>query len=436
MTRRLMTRGRGLLLCLVLVASARAEGLPRGDARELGFAPEKLERVAELLKQAVDKKQLAGGVALVARKGKAVLISTAGDQDAEAGRKMTSDSIFRIASMTKPITSVAAMMLVDEGKIALADPLSKFIPEFKNTKVLGPINPDGQGTPTLAAEREITLRDLITHTSGITYGFFGRPVLGDLYTKVGVSDGLVETPGSAEVNARLLAQVPLMFQPGSNWEYGLNTDVLGVVIEKASREKLDAFFRERIFKPLEMTDTYFNLPEPKRSRLAALYLPGEDASIRRVGNEPVHMGPLVYSATCPLHDGNHYFSGGAGLVSTIGDYARFLQMLLGRGELEGKRLLEAETVAEMVRNQVEGKNVWIGGHGDGFGYGFGVVTEKGKSKDIASVGTFSWGGIYYTYFWVDPQNELIGILMTQIYPSGHLKLREDFKRAVYEALSP
>jgi CubicO group peptidase (beta-lactamase class C family) len=422
-----------VLVCLL--PPARADGLPRGDAKAAGFDPDKLARIEAVLKGAVERKQIAGGLTLVARDGKVVYLATAGMRDAEAGRPLREDTIFRIASMTKPVTSVAALMLVDEGKLNLSDPIAKHLPEFKDAMVLVPAGGKADVPYRLVkAERPITVQHLLTHTSGITYRFFDRPHLGKLYAEAGVSDGLAETPGTVAENVRRLAKLPLLHQPGAAWEYGLNTDVLGRLVEVVSGRTLDEFFRERIFKPLRMNDTHFLLPKEKHPRLAALYTPGKDQTIRRVGDDPVKAGGLAYSATFPTK-GGAYFSGGAGLVSTAGDYLRFLQMLLNGGELDGIRLLRAETVARMTRNQIGDFKVPFSGHGDGFGLGVGVLTERGRGSDPAGVGTYSWGGIFYTYFWADPERKLIGILMTQTFPFDHLKLREEFRHLTYEALA-
>jgi CubicO group peptidase (beta-lactamase class C family) len=251
-----------------------------------------------------------------------------------------------------------------------------------------------------------------------------------------VSDGLIETPGTMADNCRRLAGLPLMFQPGTAFEYGLNTDVLGRVVEVASGTALGEFFQKRIFEPLAMRDTHFVLPAEKRARLAALYAPDEAKRLRRVDNSPQQAGALSYSATYPLADKSEYQSGGAGLVSTLGDYARFLQMLLNGGELSGRRLLKRETVAEMTRNQIGELSPFVLIHGDKFGYGFGLVTEAGKANDVASAGSYSWGGIFYTYFLVDPQRELVIVSAAQIYPFDHLTLQADIKRVVYGAMGP
>jgi CubicO group peptidase (beta-lactamase class C family) len=290
----------------------------------------------------------------------------------------------------------------------------------------------------------VTIHDLLTHTSGLTYGFFGRPHLADAYARAGVSDGLVQTEGTTGENASKLARLPLLHQPGSAWEYGLSTDVLGHVIEVVSRMSLERFFEQRIFVPLRMADTHFFLPAAKRPRLAALYTPGPDKKVRRVGDEPVRLGHLTYSASFHYLGPRTYFSGGAGLVSTVPDYARFLEMLRRGGELDGVRVLSRESVELMTRNQIGELVPAIRAHGDTFGYGVGVVSAARTVGDASlgastapspSPGTYSWGGIFNTFFLVDPQREVVAILMTQVYPFDHLSLRDDFKRLVYEALA-
>jgi CubicO group peptidase (beta-lactamase class C family) len=381
-------------------------------------------------------------VALVLRRGKMAYADATGQSDAEAMAPMTQDTIFRIASMTKPVTSVAVMMLADLGKLDLSDPISLYLPEFK-FPIVAARRMDTQGKPLpasmrdsyslISAYRPITIRDLLRHTSGLTYKFWGRPFFGTLYANAGICDGITQTDHSLEKNVKLLAGKPLMFQPGTAWEYGLSTDVLGRLVEVVSGQPLEAFFNDRIFRPLAMNDTHFVLPDSKRSRLAAVYEPSPNQTIVRTGEGPTVKGALVYSTNLPYKPTPGYFSGGAGLVSTASDYGRFLQMLLNHGELDGARLLRPETVDSMTRDQT-GMPLSIGAHGMGFGYGFGIVTRSNGAKTNDSVGTFSWGGIYYTHFWVDPKRELIGILMTQIYPNGHLKLADQFHKLVNEAV--
>jgi CubicO group peptidase (beta-lactamase class C family) len=416
--------------------------LPRGDARQAGFAPEKLQAIDALIQRAVDERKIAGGSALVARGGRVVHVAVAGMQDAEAAIPLRQDTVFRIASMTKPITTVAAMMLVEEGKLRLDDPIAKFISEFASVRVLtkGATLQQPLSAITNAVATPPTIRHLLTHTSGITYSFWNHPVLAPLYREAGLSAGLIETPFSMAENVRRLAGQPLLFQPGAAWEYGLNTDVLGRVIEVASGLTLDEFFQTRIFRSLNMHDTHFLLPVEKRARLAALYAPDASKNIRRVGDGPQlsvsAIGTVNYSATFPLADKSQFFSGGGGLVSTIDDYTRFLQMLLSGGELDGQRLIKSDAVAQMTRNQIGDLVPAFTNHGDKFGYGFGVVTAASKPAEIATVGSFSWGGIFYTYFLVDPQKDLVLIFMTQVFPWDHLTLHGDFKRLVYAALLP
>lgn len=421
------------LALLFFPVVARGDDLPRGEARAQGFSPEKLERIPALLKEGVEKKQIAGSVALVARRCQVIHVSTAGLQDMENQAPMTERTIFRIASMSKPITSVAVMQLVEEGKLKLTDKLSQFVPEFKEMMVAVPA-PGGKSFTMVKAEREITIHDLLTHSSGITYGIMAKPYVGKLYEEAGVCDGLVESPVSLADNVRKIARLPLVCQPGSAWEYGLNTDVLGHVVELVSGQSLEDFMRERIFIPLKMKDTCFNLATDKHARLASLCTILEDKSFRKVGAKAVTTGPFIYSGTVPTHADNKYFSGGAGLVSTAGDYFRFGQMMLNGGELDGVRVLKAETVAAMTRNQLG--SIRIPPNNAQMGYGFGMVTEESQrnENDPAAVGTFGWGGAYGTYFWVDPKNEVVGVLMTQVFPQD-FALSLEFKKAVYAAMS-
>ena len=369
---------------LALCCTASAQELPKVLPQEAGLSADKLQRIDALFNEAVAKKQIAGAVVLLARQGKVGYLQGIGVQDAEAKTPMTPGTIFRIASMTKPVTSVAAMMLVDRGALKLDDPISKYVPEFKVAKVLVPDKAADPGKYTaVAAERPITVHHLLTHTSGLTYGFFGKPYLGDLYRNAGVSDGLIQTEGTIGDNVKRLAKLPLLHQPGSAWEYGLSSDVLGRVIEVASGKDLDTFFREEIFRPLKMTDTYFFLPAEKKDRFAALYAPNEDKTIVRVGEGPMKAGALLYSASFHYQGPRTFFSGGAGLVSTASDYARFLQMLLNGGELDDIRLLKAETVAKITANQIGTLPMGLGNAAfQGVRFGLLVLAAKYKTKQL------------------------------------------------------
>ena len=420
------------LLLALMVLPARAQSLPRGDAAAEKISIAKLDAFTTVLRDMVDRKQIGGASALVARNGKVVYFAAVGLADSDGAKLVAEDTIFRIASMTKPITSVTAMTLVEEGKLNVGDPVSKYLPEFKQAVVIT----DAKSGATRAAAREITIHDLLTQTSGITYRFMSKPGVGPLYLKSNVQDGLSESPISLGENCRKIAGIPLLNDPGAAWEYGLNTDVLGRVIEVASGQTLSEAFEKRVLKPLKMEDTFFVVPEAKRSRLSAVFMPDlQKGSIAKVGIEPVVSGPLVWTTTYSTKESG-YFSGGAGLCSTAGDYARFLQMLLNGGELDGVRVLKKESVDEMLKNQIGDLKVGFGMHGDKFGYGFGIMSEKADRKDgdPAPVGTFSWGSFYHSYFWGDPKNKVIAVLNTQTWPSGHLKSREEFKKAVYEAV--
>lgn len=431
---RMLSLSRFLPFLFLFATAGRAEGPPKADAAAAGLKTAQLRRLDSLLQEAVDHRQIAGGVALLIRHGKVGYLQAIGWQDAEAKRPMTPTTLFRIASMSKPITTAAALMLVEDGKLRLDDPISKYIPEFQAPKVLVPDKSE-RGYSLRPAAREITVRHLLTHTSGLTYRFFGKKPLSDLYRQGGVSDGLVHPDGTVAENVRRLAKQPLLFDPGSAFEYSLSTDVLGRVIEVASGEDLAAFFRKRIFAPLKMEDTCFFVPKAKRPRLSALYRIDQDKKIVRVGDKAEAAGELGYSATFPCEEPGTYFSGGAGLVSTAGDYARFLQMLLNRGEWGGVRLLKVATVRRMTANQIGELKFFTADHGDRFGFGLGIVTPAAKDRMVASVGSYSWGGAFHTYFWVDPQKELIGVLMTQVIPYDHLTLRHDFLVRTYESLA-
>jgi CubicO group peptidase (beta-lactamase class C family) len=419
-----------IIACVIAFGATRtfADDPGRVKPEAVGLSPEKLKRIDEAFEKVIENKQLSGAVVLIARKGKVGYLQTFGMADVEAKKPMKTDTIFRIASMTKPVTSVAVMMLVDEGKIALDDPVSKFIPEFKNQKVLVPGKSDKDDDFSLVpVEREVTIKDLLTHTSGLVYPFLGAPKqLVALYTKANINYGIGPSDGKKLAdNIKRLGELPLAHQPGEKFTYSLSTDTLGRVVEVASGKELDEFLRERIFKPLGMRDTSFLPEKDKMDRVAVLYKWDKDKKIT-----PTVKGDFTVEGSAT------YFSGGAGLFSTAGDYARFLQMLLNGGELNGVRLLKTETVKQMTQNQIGKKAMFTPAHGDGFGYGFGVVTTPvAHDKTHTSIGSFSWAGAFYTFFWVDPSKELLGAMMTQLIGQGtELKLWEEFPKLTMDAL--
>jgi CubicO group peptidase (beta-lactamase class C family) len=396
-------------------------------AESAGISSERIGRLHRGMQALVDRHEVGGTVTLIAREGKIVDVHASGFQDVENRTPMRPDTIFRIASMSKPITSVAIMMLYEEGKLLLTDPVSKFIPAFKQQQVMG------EGGALTPARRAITIRDLLSHRSGLTYGFLNAGPVGDAYRKNGVSDGLTVTPDALEQAIDRLAAQPLMAQPGSAWNYSLSTDVLGRVVEVASGQRFDVFLRERIFTPLGMIDTGFDVPDAKWSRFATVYSPDTAGGIRPM-TDPETFGNTVMSPFAYYKSGKKYFSGGAGLTSTARDYGRFAQMLLGGGALDGVRLLSPKTVDLMSASHTS--DIPPGnllGAGAQFGLGFRVVTDPAATQATGSAGMYGWSGIYGTNFWVDPKEKLIAVLMVQRYP-GSIAANV-FQPLVYQALT-
>ncbi len=427
-----------LILALALVghttsASAQEAALPSAKPGEIGLAEDQLRSITEFLESEVDAGRIAGAVACVARHGRVGYLHAVGKSDLSSGRAMQVDALFRIASMTKPITSAAIMSLVEGGAVSLEAPISRYLPEFSDLRVLKSV--DGDSTTTVAAEREPTIHDLLTHRSGFTYGWFGPQKLDAIYAENDIPDLFVPIRETLGDRVSRIADVPLKFQPGTAWDYGVSTDLLGRIVEVASGLTLEQFFRERFLRPLKMNDTHFYVPADKLERLSGLTTVDEQKQrLLAVTGTPVTAGFLKFSDDyCTSPDGR-FFSGGGGLVSTASDYLQFLRMLLRGGELDGVRVLKRESVATMTSNQIGDLTIPFPGHGDGFGFGFGVVTDRGGGADEFSVGSFSWGGIFNTYFWVDPQEQLIGVLMTQVFPNDHLNTRSEFRRLAYAAI--
>lgn len=410
-------------------ASVRATN-PTVSPEDVGLSSERLERIASAIQRSIDDGRIAGGVALVARHGKIAYLKAVGMADRDAKKPMRTDTIFRICSMTKPVTSVAAMMLYEEGRFMLNQPVSDFIPEFKNMKVLDPPWPQDKTSPPgalVAAKRPITIRHLLTHTSGLTYG---GPRLGKVYRDAGINGGLIQNEGTIGDAMKKLALQPLLFQPGDVWEYSLADDVLGYLVEVVSGMPLDKFFQERIFKPLGMKDTYFFLPDEKLPRLATAYTYYPEKGLQPIPDKQiVKDGDSTYSADYPYRGPRTYFSGGGGLCSTAEDYYRFCQMMLNGGQLNGVRLLSRKSVELMSQNHVEGKR-----EDAGYGLGFGVYSEPRHLTELGSLGSYYWGGFYYTAFVIDPKEDLVAIFMGQLHPTGGLNLDEEAKRLAYQAI--
>jgi CubicO group peptidase (beta-lactamase class C family) len=413
-----------LFVFVLFAPAALSQGLARTNPRAAGLSQDRLAEITALIQDHVDDKKLAGAVAVVARRGKVAYMQSVGKQDIEGDIDMNAETIFRIASMTKPITSVAVLMLYDDGLVRLTDPVSKYIPEFADAAVLTPGQQDGK---TVAAKREITIKHLLTHTSGLTYHWNNR--LGLMYKEAGITHGLLQDDSVLAVKMKRLANLPLLHQPGEAWEYGLSVDVLGRVVEVASGKTLEGFFEQRIFGPLEMKDTHFFIPAEKMARLAAVYAPKPEGGLKRLDSEPVAEGSLIYRVDHPFRGKRRYFSGGGGLCSTVGDYLRFSQMLLNGGTLDGVRLLKPNTVRLMTKDHVGRLN-----KGQGFGLGVSVTRNSAEAGGLDCVGSFGWGGFWYTTFFVDPEKKMIGICMGQLHPEGDATLNKEFKRMVYQAV--
>ena len=420
-----------LITCTIALASttlAQKAPAPKSAPESVGMSSERLARMHTAMRQFVDRKEVAGLVTLVERGGKVVDVYSTGEQDVERHVTMSADTIFRIASMSKPVTAVAIMMLYEEGKFQLTDPVSRFIPAFRDTNV---VSADGTG----ATRRQITIRDLLTHRSGLSYGFIDRGPVGEAYRKEGVPDGLSTFDGTlAEAIDKLAAQ-PLVSQPGAEWHYSLAFDVLGRVVEVVSGQAFDQFLEERMFGPLKMTDTSFVVADAKVPRFASAYV-REGNDLRAIRDPETFGGTLTYSPWAMYKGPKRHFSGGAGLTSTARDYARFTQMLVNGGELDGVRLLSPKTVELMSTSHTSdlpSGAVSIGGPGSSFGLGMRVVTDLGASQSLGSVGMYGWTGIYGTSFWVDPKEKLSGVLMIQ-RNGGVAPVQNTFQTMTYQAI--
>lgn len=394
--------------------------LKPGTPESAQVSAERLNRIDSMLIQSIENKWIAGATALIARDGKIIYNRAFGESDLENRIPMQTDAIFRIASQTKAMVSIGLMMLFEEGKFLLDDPVSKYIPEFANPQVIDKYNPADTTYTTVPAKREITIRDLLTHTSGIDYAGIGSPVMNAIYSKAGIMGGFGNDRITIGDDIRLLGKQPLVHQPGEKFTYGLNVDVIGFLVEILSGQKLDQFMKTRLFDPLGMEDTWFYLPEDKHSRLVQVNT--EDA------NRTVIPMPQEF-VNYPLRKGT-YFSGGAGLSSTTKDYATFLQMLLNMGEYNGKRLLASRTVELITSNQIGDLNVGK----DKFGLGFEITTEEGQAVLGISEGSFAWGGYFGTTYWADPEERLVCLLFMQQSPLSHGEIQNKFRAMVYQTL--
>ena len=416
-------------LAFAVVLPVAAQGIPKAQSpEEVGFLATRLKRLSDRINEGVQKGELPGAVVLIARNGKIVMFDAFGFRDREAKAPMTTDAIFRIASMTKPIVSVAAMILVEEGKLSLADRVSKYIPAFADTKVAVEVkNPDGTVEMRLEPQlRPMTVQDLMRHTSGLTYGVAGLNKVKQSYVDMKVMDA----NQTNEQMAEKLSKLALLYQPGTHWEYSMSTDVLGRVVEVASGMTLDKFIEERITKPLRMGDTGFEALPDKKDR----------------GAKPQKEGPKNEVPAIPdITLKTTWKSGGGGMVSTAADYARFLQMFANGGQLDGVRVISRKTIDLMTADHlppdiVMGDDMWrleafepSGRMGQGFGLGFAVRNEQGRNPLPGSPNDYFWGGAWGTYFWHDPRERMYVVFMMQS-PASRLPYRYLLRDLVYQAL--
>ena len=389
--------------------------LPMAKAESVGMSSERLARINAHMQQYIDNDMIAGAVTLVARKGKVIHLEAQGSRYREENIPMTTDTIFTLASMTKPIASTALMMLFEEGLFRLDDPISKWLPEYKDHKVRlkgGPI------ARTVPEERPVTVRHVLTHTSGLTFSPEGSG-LTEEQRREATNDGKGFDTLAEQIEAA--AVIPGAFHPGDHWQYGVSTDYVAILVEKISGESLDDFLRERIFEPLGMVDTHYNVPRAKVDRLAAIYEPNDDGTIELM-RPPKYVEPT------------RHFRGVTGLKSTPADYFRFAQMIANGGELDGKRIIGRMTVDNMITNHIGGdKLVYVRGPGYGFGLGFGVLINPAEAADALSVGSYTWGGAYGTLYWADPAEDLIGLMFIQVRPYTHIA-RQLYSNVVTQAV--
>lgn len=414
-------------VCALLLSTS--IGAQQVNPAAAGMSAERLARIDNTVQEYINKQWLNGAVILVYKNNLPVYYKAIGYDDAEKKTPMQKDQIFRIASQTKAITSVAVMMLYEEGKFLLDDAVSKYIPAFKKQQVVDKFNEADSSYTTVPAKREVTIRDLLTHTSGIGYAQIGTKAMNAIYAKAGVVGGIGVGKIFLGDKIKILGGLPLFHQPGEKWTYGLNTDVLGYLVEVVSGMPLDKFFSTRIFAPLGMKDTYFYLPKEKYKRLATLYT--EDSTEHAV-KMPEHMGINGdFYRDYPNTEGT-YFSGGGGLSSTAYDYAIFMRMLLNGGALNGKKLLSRSAVRAMSSNQIGALSL---AHGDKFGLGFEIVTDESSAFSPSSSGSFSWGGMFSSNYWIDPKEKIVCQIFFNIFPNSHSDLHGKIKTLIYQAIN-
>jgi CubicO group peptidase (beta-lactamase class C family) len=385
----------------------------------------RLLRIDTLLNNYINKNWLSGAVTLIVKDNELIQYKGYGFADLETKKPMRSDAVFRIMSQTKAITSLGIMILLEQGKLMLDQPIADFIPEYRNLQVIDKFNNADTTYTTVPAKRNITFRDLLTHSAGIGYADIGTPTANAIYAKAAIPSGLGYFNANLLDKMKSLAKLPLQFQPGEKFEYGLNSDLLGCLIEVISGLSLEEFFRKNIFEPLGMKDTYFNLPASKAERLATVYTEDSTHKVIKWSHTFRNIDPDY-----PLMK-KEYFSGGAGLSSTAFDYAIFLQMLLNKGIYNGQRILSPRSVEMMTSPQLS----FLYNGVDNFGLGFGITSAKSAAKGARSEQSFAWGGYYGTTYWADPKRKLVCLIMTQHSPNTHGEVVPKFETLVYASLN-
>ncbi len=410
-----------MFLTLASCAAMADLGLPTTKPKAVGMSEERLARIAPAMQRYIDEGLVPGVITAIMRRGKLVHLQVQGDMDVENGKPMQADTVFRIASMSKPITSVALMMLWEEGRFQLRDPVARFLPEFADVKVSSTRDASGATGELVSLARPIEIRDMLTHTAGLANNYIGNV---EHYRTV--MQALPED--DLEAFIKRLATLPLNYQPGSAWEYSAATDVVGRLVEVISGMSLDVFLRTRIFEPLDMPDTHFYLDDSYADRLAAQYQPRE-------GDNRIELQDPAGTASRWITGPKKLFRGAGGLVSTVHDYLRFQQMMLNEGALDGAQILAPSTVRLINDNHTGELPLWLPGPGMGFGLGYGVVLDRGAAATPLSEGAYYWGGAYCTLSWVDPAEELVAVLMTQVRPYTHINIRQDFQVLTYQAIT-
>jgi CubicO group peptidase (beta-lactamase class C family) len=408
-----------LLIVLFLAGLSSAKEITIASPEEAGFSSQRLQRINKVMQQYVEDGKIAGMVTLVARKGKIVHHEAFGMIDIENKKPMSKDAMFRIASMSKPVTCVAVMILYEQGKFLLNDPVSKYIPEFAKPQVLVR-TASTDAFKTEPARREITIRHLLNHTSGITYD---DGPLGKIYKEAGIATGLNPAKGTIADLVKKLAKLPLISHPGEECHYGLSIDVLGYLVEIISGKDLDTFCRDEIFEPLQMNDTYFILPKEKLPRLARMYRMSKSGKLEKDAIDPNFLTEQTL------------FFGGAGLISTASDYARFAQMILNGGELDGVRIISRKTVELMTSNSIGDRYApFRYNTGDKMGYGFGIRTERGEFDELESIGIYGWDGAFFTRFWIDPKEQIVAVFLSQMNNYWSADMATKYRVLVYQGI--